>query len=137
MAETRAGLAKFCFRQLPRTSNTCVDGRWKMGIEKLLGGKTKIWAKWQKQGRDWPNFASVSFRGRPTHVWTGDGGWKDGNYKREGRKWDKFQKQGRRWPNFASVSFLQLQSASADFRAMYGREVEAIISTKVKASHSG
>ena len=33
----------------------------------------------------------------------------------------------------ASFSFRKLQSASADFRATYGRELEAIIITKFKA----
>ena len=37
----------------------------------------------------------------------------------------------------ASFSFRKPQSASADPRAMYGREVEAIISTQVKAPPLG
>ena len=44
---------------------------------------------------------------------------------------------GRIFLPLSPITFRELQSASADFRAMYGREVEAIISTKVKASHSG
>ena len=79
MEETRAGLAKYCFRQLPSASadvqHMCgrktEDGNWE-----IMRKTDQKWSKWQKQGQGWQNIASVSFRGRPTHVWTEDGNWK-------------------------------------------------------------
>ena len=59
--KTRAGLVKYCFRQLPSASadvqHMCgretEDGKW---------GNTR---KTDQKGKDWPNIASVSFRQPP------------------------------------------------------------------------
>ena len=53
----------------------------------------------------WPIFAPAGFRGRPIHVWTEDGRWKEENYKKKGPKWPKSQKQGKGRLDIASVSF--------------------------------
>ena len=95
MEEIRAGLAKFCFRQLPSAS---ADAQPMCGRE-TEDGKMGIIIGKAENGLNSRNKGGV----------------------------------GQILLPLASFSFRKLQSASADFRAMYGREVEAIISTKVKA----
>ena len=66
-----------------------------MELGKLLRGNANIRAKWQKGvGEISLPSAPIRFRGRPTHVWAGDGGWEDGNYKRECRKWENSRDEG-------------------------------------------
>ena len=68
MAETRAGWAKYCFRQLPSASadmramcgRKTGDGRWD-----ILGETDKKCPKWQKPGWRVLYIASVSFRQLP------------------------------------------------------------------------
>ena len=43
-------IAPVCFRQIPRTSVDCLDGRWKMGAVELLGKERKIPINGRNQG---------------------------------------------------------------------------------------
>ena len=43
-----------------------VDGR-----RKIIRKTGQKWPKWKEQAQGWPNFASGSLRGRPTHMWKG------------------------------------------------------------------
>ena len=84
-----------------------VDGR-----RKIIRKTGQKWPKWKKQAQGWPNFASGSLRGRPTHMWKGvDDGNSEITRKKKTKKWSKWQKQGRDWPNFSSASFRQLMQA--------------------------
>ena len=96
MTETRAGLAKYCFRQLPSASADVrghpghvwtEDGRWEMGNNEEK--QRKIGLNGRNQGGVGKILLpsdSVSFRGRPrTSATCVDGRWKLGNY--EEKQW--------------------------------------------------
>ena len=124
-------IAPVGLRQLPRTSvDICgMRGRQKGTRDGKYGEKRR--AKLGIGGRIKGGVGEISIRsasagvrGRPRHVWAGNGRWAMRNNEGTGENRNIWQMPGRDWLNIASVSLRLLLRWSIEIRDMRWRKTE-------------